>query len=192
MPLVRAGSRARSLATLRAALPLEVARRPTAPTLVVPLEGSSGKTFRDGDLAITVREYRVDPQGPATVKLTVRIEGKRGEADPRPAGAGRRPALVGLSTSRSELADAQGTPVSGLGGGSSRSGDEVRELSIDYNVPTHPGPRSPSPRPTCGSTGPRGSPGSCRSSSGTSRSPDRSDLARSRPCRRALCPGPRR
>ncbi len=138
VPLVRAGGPSKALATLRAALPLEVARRPTAPTLVVTLEGSSGKTFRDGDMAIDVREYRAAPQGTAHLKLAVRIEGKRGEP-----GSGLRGVvdarLWSVFHRQMELVDAQGKPINGLGGGSSISGDGVRELSMTYNFTAHPG-----------------------------------------------------
>jgi hypothetical protein len=138
VPLVRAGGPSKALATLRAALPLEVARRPTAPTLVVALEGSAGKTFRDGDLAIDVREYRAASQGTAHLKLAARIEGKRGEVAPGLRGVVDA-RLWSVFHRQLELVDAQGKPVNGLGGGSSLSGDQVRELSMTYNFTTHPG-----------------------------------------------------
>ncbi len=142
VPLARAGGPSKSLATLRAALPREVGRRPAAPTLVVPLEGSSGKTFRDGDLAITVREYRVDASGTAAVRLAARIEGARGVA-----GAGPRSVadarLWSVFHRLIELVDSQGKPVGGFGGGSSISGDgPARELTMSYNFsPAQPGAR---------------------------------------------------
>jgi hypothetical protein len=83
VPLVRGPKPSKALATLRGVLPVEVARRPTAPTKVVPLAGVSGQTFRDGDLALEVREYKVEADGKAVVKLTARIEGPRGDLDPK-------------------------------------------------------------------------------------------------------------
>lgn len=79
------------------------------------------------------------------------------------------------------MADAHGRPVRIASGGANQAGD-ANELNVDYRfLPS--GAPGVSPRLTCGSTGPRGSPGSCRSSSETFRSLDRSDPARSRPCR---------
>jgi hypothetical protein len=134
VPLIRPGRTAKALATLSGLIPLEVARRPPTPTRVVPLEGTSGQTFREGDVSITVREYKVNDQGQTVVKLTARIEGKRGEVDPR---------LKGLVDARLwaifyhglELVDSQGKPVS-LAGGGGPSGN--RELNMDYTHSPYP------------------------------------------------------
>lgn len=143
VPLVRADGPSKSLARLRGALPLEVARRPAAPTLVVPLEGASGKTFRDGDVAITVREYRADPSGPAVVRLTARLEGPRGAADPGAPGlAGAR--LWSIYQDQIDLADAQSRPVRALGSNTSQGGPEAREIQVDYTFAAPTGAR-PSP-----------------------------------------------
>ena len=131
IPLVRPANPSKLLATLRGALPLEVARRPTAPTLVVPLEGSVGKTVRDGDLAVTVREYRIDPRGQAAVKLTIRLEGPRGEADPKARGlvAAR---LWSAYHEQIGMADAHARPVRVTSGGANQGGPDAAELNIDY------------------------------------------------------------
>ncbi len=138
VPLIRGPKPSKALARLRAALPLEVARRPAAPTLVVPLEG--GKTFRDGDVAITVREYKVDAQGQAVVRLTARIEGERGRG---PAGPGSVAAsrLWSIYHDQIELADAQGKPVRISGGNAGQGGPDSRELLMDYTFPPPTGSR---------------------------------------------------
>ena len=181
IPLVRPANPSKLLATLRGALPLEVARRPTAPTLVVPLEGSIGKTVRDGDLAVTVREYRIDPRGQATVKLTIRLEGPRAAADPSGGGWSRRGSGRSI-TSRSGWPTPTRGPSASPAAGPTRA-VLTRPSSTSTTRSRPSAPRGPSHRRNCGFTGPRGSPGTCRWSSATSRSPDRSGLARSRPCR---------
>jgi len=129
-----AGGTGKALATLRGVVPLEVARRPTAPTLVVPLDGASGRTFRDGEITVVVREARADNQGPTSVKLTVRLEGPRGQADPKLKGL-LEARLWSVFYHQLELVDALGKPValSGSGGPSSRG-----ELNLDYTYTTSP------------------------------------------------------
>jgi hypothetical protein len=143
VPLVRGAKPSKSLATLRGALPLEVARRPTAPTLEVPLEGSAGKTVRDGELAVTVREYRVDPQGQAAVKLTIRLEGPRAAADPKARGlvAAR---LWSVYYTQIEMADARSRPVRVNSGGANHAG-EANELNVDYTFSPFGTPRPDPP-----------------------------------------------
>ncbi len=142
-PLVRAAKPSKLLATLRGVLPLEVARRPTAPTTVVPLEGSVGKTVRDGELVVTVREYWVDPQGQAAVKLTIRLEGPRAVADPKARGlvAAR---LWSVYHEQIGMADAHGRPVRIASGGANQAGD-ANELNVDYRFLPSGAPRSEPP-----------------------------------------------
>jgi hypothetical protein len=143
IPLVHPAKPSKLLATLRGALPLEVARRPTAPTLVVPLEGSVGKTVRDGELAVTVREYRVDPQGQAAVKLTLRLEGPRAAADPKARGlvAAR---LWAVYNEQIGMADARSRPVRVTSGGANHAGD-ANELNVDYRFLPSGAPRTEPP-----------------------------------------------
>ena len=144
VPLVRGEGPSKALARLRVALPLEVARRPTAPTLVIPLEGASGKTFRDGDIVITVRGAGVDPQGQAVVRLTARLEGPRGEADPKVPGlAAAR--LWSIYHDQIELADSQSRLARPVRDVARPAGPDWREILMDY---TFPAPTVARPSPT--------------------------------------------
>jgi hypothetical protein len=134
IPLARAATPSKALATLRASVPLEVARRPASPALDVPLEGSAGKTFREGDLAVTVREYRAGPGSPS-VGLTARYEGR---PDDPPARSAAR--LSAAFTNLIELADARGNPVHVAGGRAGMSGEGRREFAMDYTFLVTPEP----------------------------------------------------
>ncbi len=128
VPLVRPAKSSMKLATLRGLVPLEVGRRPNEPTSIVPLEGSAGKTFRDGDIAITVREYRLDDQWRTHLKFSVKIEGKRGEPDSKLKGLlwARVDSTV---TQQLEVVNSLRKNVS-MNGGSGLSPDGV--MNLDY------------------------------------------------------------
>jgi hypothetical protein len=133
LTLVRPAKPSTKLATLRGVIPLEVGRRPNAPTAVFPLEGSTGKTFSDGDIRITVREFSAAP-GRAQLKLTIRLEGPRGQPDAKLKGLlGSR--LNALYHNLIDVADAQGKPVSMNGGGGASSNGV---LTLDYNYAVYP------------------------------------------------------
>jgi hypothetical protein len=145
LPLARVPEPSKALARLRGVVPLEVARRPVSPTLVVPLAGASGKTFRDGDLAITVREAAINPRGTFVVKLSARIEGPRGEADPKAPGlvATR---LWSIYQDQVELADATGRYVRMVNDSAGPDGRKPGEFLMDYTFApaiTFPRPEPP-------------------------------------------------
>jgi hypothetical protein len=139
IPLARAARPSKALATLRGILPIEVARRPTAPTKVVPLEGASGQTFRDGDLAIVVREYKVGADGKAVLKLNARIEGSRGESTSGPKQHLVEARLWSIYYHQIELADVQGKALTLPG---STGPDAKGGLNMDYTYTPIPGTKS--------------------------------------------------
>jgi hypothetical protein len=109
-------------------LPVEVGRRPINPTKVIPLEGTSGQTFRDGDLAILVREYKLGADGKAILKLTARIEGPRGESTAGPKHL-LEARLWSLYYHQLEMADVQGKALT-LPGGTGPNAEGG--LNLDY------------------------------------------------------------
>ena len=118
------------LVRLRGVMPVEVGVRPTEPTRVIPLEGSGGRTFRAGDLGVTIREFTLTDDGLAHLVLTVRIESQRGirERVPRNVLNAR---LMNILNRQLELVDAQGRPVGGLSGG---AGPKDGTLRADYRT----------------------------------------------------------
>ena len=126
--MVRPARPSKSLSILRGLVPIEIARRPNKPTTVIALAGASGKTTRDGDIAVTVREFKANESGQLTLKFTLKVEGKRGEADPR-SKAIRDARLWSILYHQLDLVDADGKPVN-LNGGGGPNG--AGELNLGY------------------------------------------------------------
>jgi len=134
VPLVRPSKPSTRLATLRGVIPLEVGRRPHTPTSIVTLEGSSGKTFRDGEIVLDVREFKANGPGSTSLKATLRLEGTRGEVGPsfKNVLAAR---LSSILTHQIEIVDSQGKSVSMGNGGTQPSNGALR---FDRNYRSFP------------------------------------------------------
>ena len=132
--MVRPAKASKSLATLKGLVPIEVARQPARPTTVIALEGSSGKTTRDGDIAVTIREFKANESGQTTLKLSVKIEGKRGESDPRGRSL-RETRLWSVTSHLLDMVDADGKPVNLNGGGGP---NPTGEMNLDYHFSPYP------------------------------------------------------
>jgi hypothetical protein len=125
------------LKVLRGVLPVEVAIPPKAPTLVIPLAESVGKSFKAGDVRITIEEFDTKPGGPTILKVVAKIEGARGP------GVTTNKALVWTRSSmiaRSlEVVDGRGQPLVGSTP-STFGGDELRRtFRFDPVGPGRPG-----------------------------------------------------
>ncbi|MDB5351708.1 MAG: hypothetical protein JWN86_2955 [Planctomycetota bacterium] len=121
--LVRPSPESTRLKRLRGVMPVEVGIPPKQPTLVIPLKDAAGKTFRTGDLALTIEEFVPRPGGSTSLRVLAKIEGDRG-----PSGK----SLKGVVWARSgaihrqiEIVDAEGRVLAASSGGSSM-GDELR------------------------------------------------------------------
>jgi hypothetical protein len=110
-----------------------------APTKVVTLEGTSGQTFHDGDLAILVREYKLGADGKAVLKLTVRIEGPRGQSVAGPKQLLIEARLWSLYHHQLELVDVQGKALTLPG---STGPNPEGGLNMDYTYSPAPGIKS--------------------------------------------------
>jgi hypothetical protein len=134
VPLSRPESPGKTLKRLRGVLPLEVGIRPTEPSLVIPLAGSSGRTFRAGDVTILIEEFAVDAgRRTAHLKYKARTEGERAEP-----GRWSRTVLgdrASMLLSRQiEVVDEHGQGLVGT----SRAGFGDAELRVDYTFGYHP------------------------------------------------------
>ena len=121
---------ARRLKVLRGLMPVEVAIPPRAPTLVIGLADAVGKSFKTGDLTITIEEFTPKPGGSTSLSVVARIEGARG-----PKGGSSKPVLWARSNMIAkslEVADAEGRPLTASS--SSTSGGE--ELRVSYQFAT--------------------------------------------------------
>jgi hypothetical protein len=131
-----------TLKRLRGVMPIEIVVRPAEPTLIIPLAGSAGKTFRAGDVAFTIAQSEVDRQGTTRLRLTVRLEGERN--DPAKISPGLLHArAMGLSSHLIEIVDDEGkSPIS-----LARGPDVQRnELTLRYTIsPYPPGPKAHPP-----------------------------------------------
>src|SRR5205807_5445707 len=68
----------KTIKRLRGMVPLSVAARKADP-LTIPLADAAGKTFRQGEVSVTVHSVKAGPQQPATtIELTVRSGGSGG------------------------------------------------------------------------------------------------------------------
>ena len=133
--MVRPAGPSKALASLRGLVPLEVARRPRTPTSEITLEGSTGKTFVDGDIAIKVGEFGRSASGVTTIRLSARLEGKRGEFSPETL-TRQQVRLWSIANRQLELVDASGKFVMVNGGGGPDSTGGIR---LDYHY-THSSP----------------------------------------------------
>jgi hypothetical protein len=116
IPLVRATKTSQSLALLKGVIPLEVARKPETPALTIKLNEAIGKTYRVDDLSLTLSEYKTNAQGPASLKLIIRIEGKRGDNKNSQETGLRAARIMAVYRNLIELTDAQNRriPIHGI------------------------------------------------------------------------------
>jgi hypothetical protein len=143
IPLARPADPGRMLRSLRGWIPVEVAVRLDEPALVVDLAGSAGKSFRAGDVRVTIEDFQAGEGGPTHLAIRAVIEGDRGDAKALPAGLISARHRV-LQSHLIEVVGEGGGPVTFPSGGSS-AGPEG--LSMDYNY-SPPIPGQPGTRPT--------------------------------------------
>lgn len=127
----------KKLKSLKGVLPVEIAIPPKAPTLVIGLAESVGKSFKAGDFTVTIEEFGSKPGGPTVLKVLAKIEGERG-----PQGPASKPLLWTRSSmiARSlEVVDARGQPLA-TGAGATSGGDELRCTYQFSAVPGRPAP----------------------------------------------------
>ena len=87
IPLKRGAKPSSKIAKLRGSLP-------HVPSSKIVLEDSVGKTFRDGDVTITVNEYRIDDQNRTIMKFTLRRDKSQDTAQNKPNPAVRNDAWL--------------------------------------------------------------------------------------------------
>ena len=94
---------ARVIRRLRGAIPLAVAARKSDP-LAVPLAGASGKSFGEGDLRLTLHDFKAEPNGMgAALELTIRPGSDPAAAAATPPALGDLAPAAGLQTLEHQL-----------------------------------------------------------------------------------------
>jgi hypothetical protein len=134
IPLARPSEPGTTLKRLRGVIPVEIGVRSAEPTLVIPLAGAAGKTFRAGDVTFVFQESAVNRPGSVQIRLVVRLEGERNDPAKVPAGLLYARAM-GLFHRQLEVVDAEGKQAMGMSGSSS-----VRrnELNLNYTLSLSP------------------------------------------------------
>jgi hypothetical protein len=113
------------VARLRGVVPVMLHVRRPEPTLVIPLSGAAGKTFRCDDAAFTIRTVNVSPTA-TNVAMTVRLNIDKADLPANADGELITTRLQVMGEHQLQLTDAAGTVLaystsSGYGGGSTPS-----------------------------------------------------------------------
>ncbi len=134
IPLARPSEPGTTLKRLRGVIPVEIGVCSAEPTLVIPLAGAAGKTFRAGDVTFVFQESAVNRPGSAQIRLVVRLEGERNDPAKVPAGLLYARAM-GLFHRQLEVVDAEGKQAMGMSG---QSSVRRNELNLNYTLSFSP------------------------------------------------------
>jgi hypothetical protein len=133
---------ARRLKVLRGVMPVELGIQPKIPTVSIALADSKGKTFKAGDVSITIEDFSTKPSGPTKLVLVAKVEGSRGPSEKTPKTLSW--ARSGIIQRTLEIVDADGRIVA-MGSGGTSSGDELR-LNYTFNNLATPGRLTSAPK----------------------------------------------